>query len=68
MARREDDDRTWGMKVTESLLRFFGPASIRRTPPIPPSAEDLARDAALRSSLQRVTRPDGHVYLVERKD
>ncbi|MFC7879258.1 hypothetical protein [Isoptericola sp. NPDC057391] len=70
MARRarEDDDRTWGMKVTESLLMFFGPANIRRTPPIPPSAEDLARDAALRSSLQRVTRPDGHVYLVERQD
>ncbi|MEL7977205.1 hypothetical protein AAG589_15175 [Isoptericola sp. F-RaC21] len=68
MARREDDDRTWGMRVTESLLRFFGPASIRRTPPIPPTPEEVARDAALRRSLQRVTRADGHVYLVERED
>ncbi|MCK9792921.1 hypothetical protein M1843_04055 [Isoptericola sp. 4D.3] len=67
-ARREHDDRTWGMRVTEAFLPFFGPASIRKTPPIPPTAEDVARDTALRSSLERVTRADGHVYLVERED
>jgi len=65
-ARREDDDRTWGMKATEFFLPFFGPASIRKTPPIPPTAEDIARDTQLRRTLERVTRADGHVYLVER--
>jgi hypothetical protein len=65
-SRRPDDDRTWGMRVTETFLPIFGPASIRRTPPVPPSAEDLAREAALRDSLQVVTRPDGHPYVVER--
>ncbi|MFD6527904.1 MULTISPECIES: hypothetical protein [unclassified Isoptericola] len=67
-ARREGDHRTWGMKVTELFLPLFGPASIRRTPPVPPTAEDVARDTRLRHTLERVTRPDGHVYLVERED
>jgi hypothetical protein len=64
--RRPDDDRTWGMRLTETFLPFFGPASIRRTPPRPPRPEDVAREAALRDSLQVVTRPDGHTYVVER--
>ncbi|WP_278236334.1 hypothetical protein [Isoptericola sp. AK164] len=64
--RRPDDDRTWGMRFTESFLPVFGPASIRRTPPVPPSAEDRAREARLRSTYERVTGPDGHAYVVER--
>ncbi|MFE6968793.1 hypothetical protein [Isoptericola sp. NPDC057653] len=70
MARRarREDDRTWGMKVTEFFLPFFGPASIRKSPPVPPTEEDIARDTRLRQTLERVTRPDGHVYLVERED
>lgn len=63
---RPQDDRTWGMRVTESLLPFFGPASIRRTPPRPVRPEDRARDAELRRTLDRVTGPDGRTYVVER--
>ncbi|GAA1718076.1 hypothetical protein GCM10009809_12460 [Isoptericola hypogeus] len=67
-ARREDDDRTWGMRVTESFLPYFGPASILRNDPNPPSDDDLAKEAALRRAHQRVVRADGHAYLVERDD
>ncbi|MCA5892178.1 hypothetical protein LEP48_02290 [Isoptericola sp. NEAU-Y5] len=66
MARRKDDDRTWGMRATESLLHVFGPASIKRDAPRPPSEADLAKEAALHQRLQRVTRSDGHTYLVDR--
>ncbi|GGI04602.1 hypothetical protein [Isoptericola cucumis] len=66
--RREDDDRTWGMKATESLLWIFGPANILRNAPKPPRDEDLAKDAALRQAHERVVRPGGHAYLVERPD
>ncbi len=64
--RRQDDDRTWGMRVTEGFLPFFGPASIRRTPPRPIRPEDEARDTELRRTLERVTGPDGRTYVVER--
>ena len=67
MARREDDDRTWGMRVTESFLPYFGPASILRDQPQPPSEDDLAKEAALHRRLRRVTRSDGHSYLVDRE-
>lgn len=66
--RRPDDDRTWGMRVTEAFLPFFGPASIRRTPPRAIPDEDRARDAELRRRLERVTGPDGRSYVVERDD
>ncbi|GAA4717186.1 hypothetical protein GCM10023216_01420 [Isoptericola chiayiensis] len=66
--RRPGDDRTWGMRFTETFLPIFGPASIRRTPPVPPTAEDLAREARLRGTYERVTGPDGHSYVVERRD
>lgn len=64
--RRPDDDRTWGMRFTESFLPVFGPASIRRTPPVPPSPADEAREARLHSTYERVTGADGHRYVVER--
>jgi hypothetical protein len=64
--RRPDDRRTWGMRVTESFLPFFGPASIRRTPPRQIRDEDRARDAELRRTLERVTGRDGRTYVVER--
>lgn len=64
--RRPGDDRTWGMRVTESFLPFFGPASIRRTPPRAIPEADRARDTELRRTLDRVTGPDGRSYVVER--
>jgi hypothetical protein len=64
--RRPGDDRTWGMRVTEGFLPFFGPASIRRTPAREVSEQDKARDAELRRTLDRVTGPDGRSYVVER--
>lgn len=67
-ARREDDDRTWGMRVTETLLHVFGPANILRNDPKPPRDEDLAKDTALRQTHERVERHGGHAYLVERPD
>ncbi|WP_402462605.1 hypothetical protein [Isoptericola aurantiacus] len=65
--RRPDDDRTWGMRFTETFLPVLGPASIRRTPPSPPRPEDLAREAHLHHSYRRVTGADGHPYVVERR-
>ncbi|GAA1976607.1 hypothetical protein GCM10009718_11070 [Isoptericola halotolerans] len=65
--RRPGDDRTWGMRFTESFLPIFGPANIRRGPAVPPSAEDQAREARLRQTFERVTGPDGHSYVVERQ-
>ncbi|CAM3518852.1 hypothetical protein ISCU110981_06855 [Isoptericola cucumis] len=56
------------MKATESLLWIFGPANILRNAPKPPRDEDLAKDAALRQAHERVVRPGGHAYLVERPD
>jgi hypothetical protein len=64
--RRPGDDRTWGMRFTESFLPIFGPASIRRGPPVPPRPEDQAREAELQQTFERVTGPDGRSYVVER--
>lgn len=64
-SRRPGDDRTWGMRLTETFLPIFGPASIRRGPAVPPRPEDQAREAELRRSFERVTGPDGHSYVVE---
>ena len=43
--RRPDDDRTWGMRFTESFLPVLGPASIRLVTHYHVSMDDVDRAA-----------------------
>src|SRR3954454_5896263 len=59
---------TGGMRVTESLLPFFGPAQVgdQRTVGRPVTEAERERDRRLRTEHVRVIGPDGTPYLVER--
>lgn len=60
--------RQRGLRFTERfLLPVFGPAQVGdRTRGHAASAEDREREAALRTTLERVVGPDGRSYMVER--
>lgn len=59
---------TRGMRLTEQLVRFVGPAQVgdQRAPHRAVSADEQAREDQLRTELTRVVGPDGTAYLVER--
>lgn len=63
-----DDAPTAGFVLTEKLLTILGPPQIgdQTSPRRPASADEQERERRLRSDLERVVGPDGHVYLVER--
>lgn len=57
-----------GLRMTEGLLPVFGPAQVgdSTTPIRPLSDEEAARSAELNATMERMTAPDGTVYLVEK--
>lgn len=66
---RADAGPTAGMRVTESLLPFFGPAQVsdQRAVGRPASEDELERERRLQAEHLRVLGPDGRPYLVERE-
>lgn len=67
--KKDVSGKSRGMRITEGLLPIYGPATIGdSTAPIRPTTDaENARAQAIEDELERVTGPDGRVYLVERK-
>ncbi|OLT48909.1 hypothetical protein [Cellulosimicrobium sp. CUA-896] len=64
------DPRSFGMRITEAFLPFFGPAQLGRQDADGRGVSDAerGRERELRTRFERVTGPDGRTYVVEHTD
>jgi hypothetical protein len=62
--------RSFGMRLTERLLPFFGPAQVGRqdSEGRGVSESEKQRDEELHARFEYVTGPDGRSYVVEHTD